>query len=283
MSDLEVTIRGLVLCRPIVADGVTQMIFPHAPGHMLKLTMTKYDQNDNPVDVIVEKLPVVNTLALTTENGARAITPVDSHGDPLGNDLVDIVDLHNRVLPVPMPPTPSLNLRNRADVKLPMSYFTLPTHILFADAHTNGVFEFWTHKTRATPPSRLREYFPNADRRIPQAVTVKFEILAGSGSLIPAVKLRLQKPFDNLYKFVHDPAYNYQIVLDNHCDGNSCGADFGYYYELLEGRDGNQYQVEMEEFPIKRPLTGGSPDSLAACNPVLGDTKEDLEDWYTVP
>ncbi len=150
MSDLRVVIRGLAFCRPLEGTNMTQILFPHPPGHALSLTITKF-HTGSPSEVIEDKFPSVNSLALTIENDTAATLPLDGHGTPLNTNLVDIIQLHKDFAG----PGSRINFRPRGDVAVPMSFFTLPTNVLYADGNA-AIHEFWMRKTRGgTSPERI--------------------------------------------------------------------------------------------------------------------------------
>jgi hypothetical protein len=273
MSDLHITIKGLALCRPV--GSMTQILFPHAPKHSLKLTIF------NGTDIIDEVFTPQGFMTMTRENGVKCISPPPP---PLlaVNKLINLNDL---------PGGAFIQLKTRNTVKIPVSYLSIPTANLFSCTKSGKPHEMWVKKTGGPTPTPQRQYLgdPPYGSIIDDEVTVCFRIPDTDPSGVPALKLKIEQPFDRLYTFEHTvnpkPPYNvrnFEVTFDNHCysDGVEGGADFGYYYEIIDAIDPDTHiSYEIEEFPINRPLPGQT-DSIAACNAVIGDPGKDLGIWH---
>jgi len=258
MSELTVIIKGIAFCRPAAAG--TQVLFPHAPGHKLKVSRAVFGGLADPP----QTFPGENVLAITLEGKASPMDPV-----PPVNDLINIVDWHLQA-------GSSLKFKQRnPDARsMRISFLSLPAPKIFSSGPSEHKFEIWAHRTKGGSPP-LRDYLGQpAGLNLAEEAMVKFQIPGAPA----AVKLTIN---GNLVQtFQHQAGVNFVLTLDNHCHNQPCIADFGYYYEMLEGTDNKGYNVELDEFPIRIPSVSIiDADSEAACNPVYGDTECDLNTW----
>jgi hypothetical protein len=276
MSDLQIIIRGLALCHPVasVADPMTEILFPHAPEHTLKLTI------DNGVETISEDF---FPQGFMTMKAGKEVGRAPAGGV---NNLIDLSELH-KGLPA------NIALKARGDVKrrMSVSYLSVPTATLTSQTNAGRDFEIWAKKFGGGLKNPARTFIQIAPNGLDEEVVMSFNIPAASSTVDPALTLEIEQPFGHSYTFRHavDPAnplnvLNYKLTFDNHCNGLGCGggggSDFGYYYEMLEAVDnatGEHY--EIEEFPAER-IGMIQPDSEAACNPVMGDPNESMASWH---
>ncbi len=272
MSDLHITIKGLALCRPEGSE--TQILFPHAPKHTLKLSIF------NGVDTINEVFTPQGFMTMTAHNGVTPISPPPPPTIPV-NKLINLNSL---------PGGAYIRLKNRASVRIPVSYLSIPTPDLFSFARGGRPHEMWVKKTLGGNPERQYLGAPPYGSIIDDEVKVSFRIPATDPSGVPSLKLQVEQPFEHSYVFEHtvnpkppNNVRNFEVTFDNHCYSDGCGSDFGYYYEIIEAiSTATNVSYEIEEFQVSRPASI-QPDSIAACNPVLGDPKTDLGIWHKTP
>jgi hypothetical protein len=291
MSRVDVVFRGLAFCHS--TSGNTKVIFPHAPNHSLTLRITRVGTTDP-----VEEIEMYDENFINIElTGSASVgkPPLDSSGHSLTNDMVNLTKLHKDY----SKPNPVVKLRPRIVDGIGFSYLSMPNGNLFSSSHATVTYEHWVHQkyAKGIVPPPVPDPFPDPNRyyqqdiarlaaealspfevdpRTPGAVHLKF----GRFDLEKYQAHPQVPPFTRTFSFYHEDTVNYQVVLDNHCHGNSCGADFGYYYELIQGMTDDFSEVEMELFPAERFETG-FPDSEASCNPVMGEPPScDLESWF---
>jgi hypothetical protein len=303
MSVVKVMIKGLAFCRPVPAQpgtpgipAMTQVLFPHPPNHKLKLSITRKRQDGREFDSVSDELYDQNFMFMSLTPDADFTQPPPlSDGKPLSKDLIDLVALHKRD-----DPQSFFRFKVRKNVRIPVSFLSIPTDQIFAGGYSENEYEIWAHRQNlgVKPPIRERSFLGNPDKRfLAVAVTTAFEVTAPHDGNIPQVLLQLRpflsdppsdpmEPFTRSYSLAHalDPQdktkeLDYTLLFDNHCHSETCGADFGFYYEMLDVEDQYNNSVEIEELPLDR-LPPGERDSEASCNPVTGDTPCDLQHWH---
>jgi hypothetical protein len=290
MSDLHLVIKGLAFCR--TTSATTQILFPHAPGHQLKATIIKSSSDGEVFDSVEYTLPGENFIIMTADSGVTAAQP---NGSVPGSQILDLIRFQlDNTGPYPSSKPHPIVFKPRGDVRkrIKVSYLSIPTPYIYSTSET-AEHEFWAHRTKDKNTS-TRAILPVV-KTLRNDVSVDFRLPSTGADPGPALSMYIQEPLNHIYSFSHQPdtangsPISYDLTLDNHCHSQACGSDFGYYYEMLDAVDTNGYNVEIEEFPVLRPGSvevnqefedAPDPDSEAACNPVTGDTGEDLEAWY---
>jgi hypothetical protein len=262
MSDLTVIIKGLAFCDP--KNTETQVLLPHAPGHELRIIRAIEGGQPNPA----QPFPGEKTVTITLENGAVPIDPT-----PPDKDLINIAHWHDQAHS-----TLKFRPRNPLPASMRISHLTIPAPEIFSGALSDHDYEIWAHRPSVNPP--LRDFVGQpanshtAEHKLAEEAQAKFRIPAGS-----AVKVLVNGKL--IETFINKAGENYVLTFDNHCRINPCVADFGYYYEMLQGTDNQGRNVELNEFAIRISSESSVPkgDSEAACNPVFGHTQCDLKIW----
>lgn len=268
-TTLKIVIKGLALCREAAAPARLQVLFPHPSDHNLKFTLRRGS------DVIDTRLARQNFIKIVS-TGAEPAIPAGS--DPSTKDnIIDIVNLHRTVNPIAG--VKMKNKRGQVGGPVPsdqvkLSFVSIPSVDLYvpdfkplATAH-----KFYVH----VPSSNTRTYISGKDLNVATSVGLALAM----DTLGEKIEIQLSTPFPTTYTIPYDPTGpTYTLILDNACENGGCGADFGYYYEILDG-----FGLEIEEFPPRPPIVGGTgSDTQAACNPVKGDPGCDLETYFGLP
>lgn len=267
MSDLNITIKGLALCRPM--GSVTQILFPHAPKHSLKLKIF------NGSTTINEDFTPQSFMMMTAEtDGVMSISPPPPPSIPVRR----LLELNS------LPGGSYLRLKTRTSVRIPVSYLSVPTATLYSFTQAEREYQIWVKKTGGGADP-VRQYVGPAPYAgiIDDEVKISFSIAATATSGVPAIKLQIKKPYDHTYTFQHAANVStYEVTFDNHCNSEGCGSDFGYYYEILEAiHPTTLVSYEIEEFLDRRPASING-DSEASCNPVIGNPGGmDMGTWHT--
>jgi hypothetical protein len=250
---VTVVVTGLAFCKPIPATGLRgemKVLFIH-PDEEHVVTMKIETKIGTQVSSIVEE---------TFEPGFRLrFTATDemvtSTRHAPGN-LINIFDLHGAANPVVMRTRTSV-----PPVKIARSLLTIPSSQFYSKSSTDLNHEFWLYNTMANTKSRI-------DRGASTRAVIGREL--GVEFMIPAAKemqLNLEFPAVKSYPLPTIPNTVHTVTFDNTCHQHSCGNDFGYYYEILNGSG-----MEIEEFPIRKAVTATPGQSLeAACNPIWGE------------
>lgn len=267
---ISVSIKGLAFCRPINPTGADprgqfQVLFLHPDNqHVINLRIEQ-QFGSSPPYVITDTLPVKSLLRITA--GASVTSQLPSGTSRL--DLVNIFELHDiSESTVELKPNPIIA----------RSVMVIPSSRFYSKTLTKRFHEYWVYDKVSTPHRKtlIDATMTQRPRRlIGQEIGVEFSVPTGNEfklelTVAPAVTVTKTYPLPML------PDVAYKIQVDNTCHEHSCGNDFAYYYEILDGGG-----KEIEEFPIVPAVTGTPSESLeAACNPVWGSPDCDLEYYY---
>lgn len=267
---VNVIVTGLAFCRPITATdrpprGELQILFLHPdPQHNVKLKITKMIGADPPVTIAEETLPNP-TPADPVRSQLRISADTEVRSDrPIGSSKVDLVDLfqlhrdsHNPV-----------SMRLKPPPVIDRSYLTIPSANYYTKSLTDLNHEFWVYNKRSIPNSKT--LITGFRKPIGREIGVDFQI-----PMQKELHLDLIRPTAKNYPLPTIADVTYTITFDNTCHEHTCGNDFAYYYEVLESGE-----IEIEEFPLRRAITGGGQSLEAACNPAFGDPSCNLENYY---
>lgn len=262
MSIVDISITGLALCRPVSAAqhppyGQSQILLLHPPGHQLKITV----QRDG-TSVHVRKEPEYKmsiTALGKTEPREVGFAP------PYLNHLVNLVTSHRG--------HGTLTFKPRTSTNMKVSNLLIPSNMIYTTTQTTLEHELWVYKHKTGSVStKVHSGVPRA--KLWRDMEFSFNVPDNVSEL----NLNITSPFHEVHQLLHDGA-SHKIIFDNDCHGDFCGNDFGYYYEILEGKDAG-YFVEIEEFPILPKVPKTPPiETEAACNPVIVDPAPDLGGW----
>lgn len=255
MSDFQIIIKGLALCQQL--KDTTEILFPHGPGHNLILTIESENKNR-----IVQEITPETHMTMTRENGVTVKPP-----DVVRDHLIDLSTLHDVF------GLPELELKARGNIRgdIGVSFLSVPSAMINSKEDAGTTFELWVKEKPLLiqAPKRTYKGLAPFGGSFDQEVIFTFDIPPGDFSDPPAINLNIASPYDHLFTFPHlTSGGGYTLTFDNHCNGKGCGADFGYYYEILEAKLNNTL-YEVEEFYKERP-DKLMEDTESACNPAKG-------------